>query len=95
MAVTSKPVWLEWTVVSFVRVLMTATRHIPIRWSRALGKGVGRVLYRFNARMRRVAIRNLELAYPDWAPDKRRAVARQSVQSTAGLRTEIGTVWAR
>ncbi|MAD94322.1 MAG: hypothetical protein CML33_02370, partial [Rhodobacteraceae bacterium] len=62
MAVTSKPVWLEWTVVSFVRVLMTATRHIPIRWSRALGKGVGRVLYRFNPRMRRVAIRNLELA---------------------------------
>ena len=95
MAVTSKPVWLEWTVVSLVRVLMTVTRLIPIRWSRALGKGVGRVLYRFNPRMRRVAIRNLELAYPDWAPHKRRAVARQSVQSTAEIMTEIGPLWSR
>ena len=79
MAVTSKPVWLEWTVISLVRVLMTVTRIIPIRWSRAFGRGVGSVLYRFNTRMRRVAIRNLELAYPDWAPETRRAVARQSV----------------
>ena len=45
--------------------------------------------------MRRVAIRNLELAYPDWAPNKRRAVARQSVQSTAEIMTEIGPLWSR
>ena len=45
--------------------------------------------------MRRVAIRNLELAYPEWSPDRRRLVARQSVQSTGELAAEMGRVWTQ
>jgi KDO2-lipid IV(A) lauroyltransferase len=45
--------------------------------------------------MQRVAIRNLELAYPEWTPVKRRAMARQSVQSTGELAAEMGRVWAQ
>ena len=45
--------------------------------------------------MRRVALRNLELAYPEWTPHKRRVMAKQSVQSTGELMSEMGRVWTQ
>ena len=68
---------------------------MPLVWARMLGRAVGAGLYHLNGRMRRVAIRNLELAYPGWAPSRRRVVARQSVQSTGELMSEMGRVWAQ
>ncbi|MEK9919058.1 MAG: lysophospholipid acyltransferase family protein [Luminiphilus sp.] len=95
MAASSKPVWLEWTVILLIHLMITVTRRLPLSWARALGRGVGALLYYFNPRMRRVAIRNLELAYPGWATVKRRRVALQSVQSTAELMAEMGRLWTR
>ena len=75
--------------------MIVVTRLMPLVWARALGRAVGAGLYHFNDRMRRVAIRNLELAYPEWTPSRRRVVARQSVQSTGELMAEMGRVWTQ
>jgi len=93
MAASPKPIWLEWTVILLIHLMMTVTRCLPLSWARALGRAVGSSLYYFNPRMRRVAIRNLELAFPPWTPAQRRLVAKQSVQSTAELMAEMGRLW--
>ncbi len=93
MAASPKPIWLEWIVILLIHLMMTVTRCLPLAWARALGRRVGALLFFFNPRMRRVAIRNLELAYPDWTPAERRRVAKQSVQSTAELMAEMGRLW--
>ena len=62
MPVSPKPIWLEWTVILLIRLMMVVTRLLPLAYARALGRGVGAGLYYLNSRMRRVAIRNLELA---------------------------------
>ena len=80
MPASPKPLWLEWTVILLIKLMFTVTRLMPLVWARALGRFVGAGLYHCNQRMRRVAIRNLELAYPEWTPVKRRVLARQSVQ---------------
>jgi KDO2-lipid IV(A) lauroyltransferase len=86
---------MEWTVILLIKLMFAVTRLMPLVWARALGRIVGAGLYHCNQRMRRVAIRNLELAYPEWTPVKRRALARQSVQSTGELAAEMGRVWAQ
>ena len=93
MPVSPKPIWLEWTVILLIRLMMVVTRLLPLAYARALGRGVGAGLYYLNSRMRRVAIRNLELAYPDWPTARRRVLARESVQSTGELMAEMGRVW--
>ena len=93
MAASPKPAWLEWTVILLIHLMMTVTRRLPLSWARLLGRAVGSSLYYFNPRMRRVAIRNLELAFPTWTPAQRRLVAKQSVQSTAELMAEMGRLW--
>jgi KDO2-lipid IV(A) lauroyltransferase len=95
MPASPNPVWLEWTVILLIRLMIGVTRLMPLGWARALGRAVGVGLYHFNGRMRRVAIRNLELAYPKWTPHKRRVMARQSVQSTGELMAEMGRVWTQ
>lgn len=95
MPASPKPLWMEWTVILLIKLMFAVTRLMPLVWARALGRIVGAGLYHCNQRMRRVAIRNLELAYPEWTPVKRRALARQSVQSTGELAAEMGRVWAQ
>jgi len=95
MPASPKSPWLEWTVILLIRLMIVLTRLMPPVWARALGRAVGASLYHFNGRMRRVTIRNLELAYPGWTPDMRRVVTRQSVQSTEELMSEMGRVWTQ
>ena len=85
--------WLERTVISLIHVMLVVTTRLPIRWLRALGRFVGAGLYRFNHRMRWVAIRNLELAYPQWSTAQRTKVAKRSVQATGELMAEMGRLW--
>lgn len=82
-------------MILLIRLMIVVTRLLPLAHARALGRWVGAGLYHLNSRMRRVAIRNLELAYPDWPPSRRRSLARQSVQSTGELMAEMGRVWTQ
>ena len=52
--------------------------HLPLRWLRALGWLIGQVLYVLAAPRRRVALRNLELCFPQTPLSQRRAWARET-----------------
>ena len=90
-----KPAWLEWIVITLVRVLLKFCSALPLAYARVFGALCGGWLYRFNKRIRQVTIRNLELAYPDWPDEVRHRIARQSLQSTGELVTEMGHVWKK
>lgn len=42
-----------------------------------LGRGTGRLLYRFAGSRRRIALRNLALCFPEWPAEQRERVARE------------------
>ena len=70
MPASPEALWLEWTVMLLIRLRIVLTRLMPpLVRARALGRAVGAGLYYLNGRMRRVAIRSLELAYPKWLVD--------------------------
>jgi Kdo2-lipid IVA lauroyltransferase/acyltransferase len=56
-------------------LFMRGIAHLPLAWVRALGWGLGWFLYFAVVPRRRVVHRNLELCFPEWTHEQRRALA--------------------
>ncbi|MCX7925512.1 MAG: lysophospholipid acyltransferase family protein [Fimbriimonadales bacterium] len=52
-------------------------RRLPMDAAQRLGAGLGLLAYALSARYRRMAIHNLQRAFPDWTPAQARATARR------------------
>jgi len=63
---------------ALVKFAMDAFTRIPFRTRYRLGETLGLLVYRFDATRKQVAIRNLELAFPQWEESRRLEVARQA-----------------
>ena len=62
-------------MISHLGILfMRAIAHLPLRAVRAMGAALGALLYFVVIPRRRIAMRNLELCFPQWTPAQRRAV---------------------
>ena len=58
--------------------VMRQLARLPLPLLRALGAGVGRLLYLLARKRRRIALVNLRLCYPDWSEARFRDVARRN-----------------
>jgi KDO2-lipid IV(A) lauroyltransferase len=66
---------------------------LPLPLLAALGRGLGRLLFALARSRRRVALRNLELCYPDWSPQQRFALAREHFQWLGRSILERSLLW--
>lgn len=66
---------------------------LPLGLQAAIGRWVGRLLYRSARSRRRVALRNLQLCFPDMAPEQREALARRHFEWVARSLLERGLLW--
>lgn len=74
--------------------LLNALARLPLPWLRALGAGVGRVLFLLAAKRRGVALRNLALCFPEMSEDERRALARASFEAFCQTLLDRGWLWS-
>lgn len=74
--------------------LLRLLARLPLPWLRALGAGLGRVLFVLAAPRRRVALRNLELCFPDVDGAQRRAWARASFVCFCQAFLDRGWLWS-
>ena len=65
----------------------------PLPVLAALGRGLGRVLYRLARSRRRIALRNLELCFPQMPAAQREALAREHFQWLARSLLERSLLW--
>lgn len=65
---------LEWLLFLAVR---GGLRSLPHAAARVVGSGLGRFAWAISPHHRRLVDRNLERAFPEWDPDRRRRVARE------------------
>lgn len=63
----------EWLEFFAVWTLVHSLRLLPRGGARAVGAGLGRLIWRLLPRLRRVGMRNLQLAYPEWSEAQREA----------------------
>lgn len=81
--------WLTW--VGFGLWWLLA--QLPYRWQMALGRALGRLVWRLAKSRRRTALRNLALCFPEKPVEEQRAMARATVTSTAQALFETGISW--
>jgi len=66
---------------------------LPLGLQAACGNGLGRLGYRLVPSRRRVALRNLELCFPELTPERREAIAREHFRWLGRSLLERGLLW--
>ena len=79
-------IWLEYIPV---RILFGAIGLLPRRAALRVGETIGRIAYRLAGGLRRVADRNLELAFPEKSEDERAVIARGSFENLGRILGEL------
>ena len=78
-----------------IRTLLWLCSRLPLEWARGLGRWAGRRYWALDTRGRRVAERNIALAYPDLTADEQDCLVRTTLEETGALTAEMGHVWMR
>lgn len=85
MATKSKPqIWLEYSVA---RALLGALRVLPMRTAMFVGVTIGRIAYHALGKLRRVGMRNLELAFPEKSEAERVAILKGAFRNLGRVMT--------
>jgi Kdo2-lipid IVA lauroyltransferase/acyltransferase len=79
----------EWAEYCFVRVFVGGLGLLPRKLARALGAGIGWVAFSFLGRLRKVGLRNLELAFPEKMDSEREAILRAVYRNLGHLLAEF------
>ena len=73
--------------------LLWAVHVLPLGMQAVLGRALGRVLHVFARQRRQVALRNLELCFPDLSVEQRKAIARENFECLGRSLLERGLLW--
>ena len=73
--------------------LIWLLHFLPLAVLAPLGRGFGLLLYALAGERRRVALKNLELCFPQWGEAERRRVARRHFQALGRSLLERGYIW--
>ena len=83
------------TIARLLFILARLVGRLPWSWLAALADGVAVLWRRLGGRESRVALRNLELAYPALPPAERAALQRAILRTTARQAFETLRLWTR
>ncbi|WP_255349504.1 LpxL/LpxP family Kdo(2)-lipid IV(A) lauroyl/palmitoleoyl acyltransferase [Thioalkalivibrio sp. ALM2T] len=81
--------WPMWAVIGLARLVI----QLPIRWQQALGRGIGRLFYRYGRKRRAIARTNLELCFPSQPPERREQWLREHFEAAGMGVLEIAMAW--
>jgi len=73
--------------------LLWLLHWLPLPLLAVLGRGLGALLWRLAPKRRRIALRNLELCFPDWTAPRREQVAREHFGWLGRSVLERGLLW--
>jgi KDO2-lipid IV(A) lauroyltransferase len=82
------PLWLAFGILRLIAML-------PIRWTQAIGSGLGITVYRLVPSRRRVARINIRQAYPDYSEEQIRELNMASFRSLGISVFEFAQSWWR
>jgi KDO2-lipid IV(A) lauroyltransferase len=74
-----------------VLFLLWCLRWLPPTWVRALGRGLGSLLFLFGRR--RVTLINLRKCFPEWSEAERVRVGREVFRNLSASALELGRLW--
>lgn len=81
--------WLTWIAV----LVLYSISWLPYRFQLFLGKMIGRLLYKIGSSRKKVALRNLELCFPDKTDAERQTMLKRNFENTGIALLETGMGW--
>jgi len=81
--------WLTWIAV----LVLYSISWLPYRFQLFLGKMIGRLLYKIGSSRKKVALRNLELCFPDKTDSERQIMLKRNFENTGIALLETGMGW--
>ena len=81
--------WPTWLALALARMLT----HLPWRWQLAIGRALGRIMYRLARRRRHIARINLQLCLPAQTEAERRQVLRKHFEALGMGALETAMSW--
>jgi KDO2-lipid IV(A) lauroyltransferase len=81
--------WLTWIAV----LVLYSISWLPYRFQLFLGKMIGRLLYKIGSSRKKVALRNLELCFPNKTDAERQIMLKRNFENTGIALLETGMGW--
>jgi KDO2-lipid IV(A) lauroyltransferase len=81
--------WKDRAAFVVVWAMVRGIGALPRGLARSIGAGIGALAFRLLGRLRRVGVRNLELAYPQWSPERRIETLRAVYRNLGHLLAEF------
>jgi Kdo2-lipid IVA lauroyltransferase/acyltransferase len=76
-----------------VLALLWVLHWLPLGLQAVLGRGLGALLHALAGSRRRIALRNLELCFPEWSEERRHALVREHFRWLGRSILERGLLW--
>ncbi|MBO68744.1 MAG: lipid A biosynthesis acyltransferase [Acidiferrobacteraceae bacterium] len=81
--------WTSWLLVPLLWIFS----YLPVAWSHKIGGALGAIIYRIASVRREIAIRNLELCFPEKDEQDIRAIAKNTFRNIAKATLTSGIGW--
>jgi len=81
--------WLTW----FGVFVLYSISWLPYKLQLAMGRGLGRILFRLGSKRKKVAEVNLKLCFPDMPEEERKRILKKNFENTGIALFETGMGW--
>src|SRR5437588_3395533 len=79
----------EWCEFAAAWLMLNILRVLPRPLARAKGSSMARILFALMPRLRKTALFNLRIAFPEWNDKQRKAVIRKMVRNLGWMAAEF------
>ena len=81
--------WLTWLAV----IILYSISWLPYKMQLSLGRAIGRLLYKIGSSRKKVALKNLQLCFPDMPASEHQRILRANFENTGVALLETGMGW--
>jgi len=81
--------WLTWLGV----IILYSISWLPYKLQLAMGRALGRLLLKIGSSRKKVALRNLELCFPEMPAEERQRILQENFENTGIALFETGMGW--
>lgn len=81
--------WPAWLILSILWLIS----RLPMRWQINIGETLGRFLYLFPTKLKKITLKNLELCFPEYSIEKRKRLAKDNFAALGAGAMEAAMAW--